>query len=92
MSIQESHASEDSLRHWLAERVADYVQKQPQDIEPNVPLAEYGLDSVFALTLSGDIEDHLGLVLEPTVMWDYPTVGTLAKALAKALVTDLAQA
>lgn len=88
MQNPEVEQSEDTLRAWLAQRVATYVQRPPEEIEPDVPLAEYGLDSVYALTLSGDIEDHLGLALEPTVMWDYPTIGLLTKA----LLDDLAKA
>jgi acyl carrier protein len=71
----------ETLQQWLAARVATYVQKAPEDIKTDVPLAEYGLDSVYALTLSGDIEDHLGLTLEPTLMWDHPTINALAQAL-----------
>jgi acyl carrier protein len=71
----------EALQEWLARRVATYVQKAPEEIKTDVPLAEYGLDSVYALTLSGDIEDHLGLTLEPTLMWDHPTIDALAQVL-----------
>lgn len=77
----------DKLQHWLTGQVAEYVRRNPDDIRPDVPLSEYGLDSVFALALTGDIEDHLGLTLEPTVMWDYPTLNELSKV----LVNNLAQ-
>ena len=88
MQNPEAEQSEDNLQAWLAQRVATYVRRSPEEIEPDVPLAEYGLDSVYALTLSGDIEDYLGLSLEPTVMWDHPTLGMLVKA----LLQDLAKA
>lgn len=77
--------SVDSLRPWLAGRVAAYVQRPVQEIETHKPLAEYGLSSVYALTLTGDIEDHLGLVVEPTLMWDHPTIDALTEALLRAL-------
>lgn len=66
---------------WLVERVAMYLNRSPADIDPDVPLSDYGLDSVYALTLSGDIEDHLGVPVEPTLVWDYPTISSLAQAL-----------
>ncbi|TBU96224.1 acyl carrier protein [Phytopseudomonas dryadis] len=46
-------------------------------------LSEYGLDSIVALTLVGDLEDELGVALEPTLVWDYPTVDALAHYLAE---------
>ncbi|KHJ61489.1 acyl carrier protein (plasmid) [Burkholderia glumae] len=71
------------LESWLIDKVAAYV-RQPRDaILPDRPLTEYGLDSVYALTLIGDIEDHLGLRLEPTVIWDFPTVSALSAELIR---------
>jgi acyl carrier protein len=77
--------SPEALRSWLAARVAAYVQRPVHEIQTNLPLAEYGLNSVYALTLTGDIEDHLGLVVDPTMMWDHPTIDALTVALLQAL-------
>ncbi|HET7505112.1 MAG TPA: acyl carrier protein [Kofleriaceae bacterium] len=74
-----------TLRPWLADRVATYVQRPVDEIQTDIPLAEYGLSSVYALTLTGEIEDHLGVVVDPTVMWDHPTIDALAEALLVAL-------
>lgn len=67
---------------WLTERIAYFLEKQPSDIDPEVELVELGLDSVYALTLCGDIEERFGLAVEPTLPWDYPTVHALAGHLA----------
>ena len=45
---------------------------------PETPLAELGLDSVYALTLCGDIEDPFDLEVDPTIVWDHPTIRSLA--------------
>lgn len=71
------HTTE-SLTAWLVDRVAIYLQRDPGEIDPNEPLAEYGMDSVAALSLCGDVEEDFDLVLEPTVAWDYPTAAALA--------------
>lgn len=44
-------------------------------------LAEYGLDSIAALTIAGDLEDELGVELPPTLLWDYPSIDDLANYL-----------
>ncbi|MFF4650448.1 acyl carrier protein [Streptomyces sp. NPDC001380] len=72
-----THTAE-SLTVWLVDRIAVYLRRSPGEIDPTVPLAEYGLDSVAALSLCGDIEEDFDLVLEPTVAWDYPTVDALS--------------
>jgi acyl carrier protein len=71
------------LEGWLLDKVAAYVRQPRGSIRPDTPLTEYGLDSVYALTLVGDIEDHLGLSLDPTVMWDFPTVHALTAELIR---------
>ncbi len=85
MSDSTPHHSLETLRPWLAARVADYVQRPVAEIQTDIPLADYGLSSVYALTLTGDIEDHLGLVIDPTVMWDHPTIDALTVALLQSL-------
>ncbi|MGW2332241.1 acyl carrier protein [Streptomyces sp. NPDC001700] len=71
--------SRTELTSWLKERIAEHVQLTAEEIEPDVPLANYGLDSIYALTVVTQIEDHLGLTLEPTVMWDAPTLDALVE-------------
>jgi acyl carrier protein len=67
----------DALRAWLTAKVAEYAECAPGQIRPDVSLAEYGLDSMYGLMLCGDIEDHLGLTVDPTVAWDYSTIDAL---------------
>jgi acyl carrier protein len=65
------------LRDWLIARVAAYVESPVDAIDPSVPLGEYGLDSVLALAMAAEIEDHLGVDVDPTVLWDHPTIDAL---------------
>ncbi|MFE9564789.1 acyl carrier protein [Streptomyces sp. NPDC006487] len=73
------------IRDWLVERVAFYLESRPQDVDTATALIELGLDSVYALTLCGDVEDRFGLVVEPTMAWDHPTVDALTAHLAQEL-------
>ncbi|WP_175510380.1 acyl carrier protein [Micromonospora phaseoli] len=66
------------LRAWLTGCVAQYLRRPETEIDPTVRLADYGLDSVYALALCGDIETHLDMRLSETLVWDYPTVDELA--------------
>jgi hypothetical protein len=49
------------------------------------PFTEYGLDSITGVCFAGDLEDWLGLRLEPTLLWHYPVIATLAQYLAEAI-------
>ncbi|MFJ8467826.1 acyl carrier protein [Streptomyces swartbergensis] len=71
------------IRSWLVERVAYYAKLPAEEIDADVPLAHYGLDSVYAFALCGDIEDMLGLAVEPVLLWDVDTVTALTAHLAE---------
>lgn len=70
---------------WLMDRLSLYLRRAPESIDPGVPLAEYGMDSVAALSLCGDLEDEFGLEVEPTLLWDHPTVTALVRHLEQVL-------
>ncbi|MCY0947064.1 acyl carrier protein [Streptomyces antarcticus] len=75
----------DQIRQWLTERVGYYLERSPEQIDQSAPLVEMGLDSVYALTLCGDVEDRYGLLVEATVAWDHPTIDALTTHLADEL-------
>lgn len=77
-----------TISAWLTGTIADYRQVRPEEIDPDVPLADLGLDSVYALTMCGDIEDRFGLETDPTVAWDHPTINALAVHLHSRLVAE----
>ncbi|MGR4880728.1 acyl carrier protein [Streptomyces sp. LARHCF249] len=70
---------------WLSARLSVYLRRPAETIDPTVPLAEYGMDSVAALSLCGDLEEEFGLEVEPTLLWDHPTVASLVRHLSAAL-------
>ena len=68
----------DAIGSWLSDRVAHHLELPAGEIDRDAPLAGYGLDSVHALTLCTDIEDALGVAVEPTLLWDVDTIHRLA--------------
>ncbi|MER5642223.1 acyl carrier protein [Kitasatospora sp. NPDC002227] len=74
--------SAEDIEQWLMERVSYYLETPIEEIDPDVSLAEHGLESVYAFALCGDIEDKLGVTVEPTLVWDVDTVAALTVHLA----------
>jgi|GEM_PF-1343881 len=69
----------------LTTMLAEQLRMKPEEIELARPLSEYGLDSINAINLAGDLEDWLGFQLPSTLLWDYPTGEALATYLAEAV-------
>ena len=70
---------------WLTLRFADWLEVAAQDLDPRRPISSYGLDSISAVTLSVQLEDELGIELDSAVLWDRPTLESLAEHLAEKL-------
>ncbi|MFG3618301.1 acyl carrier protein [Nocardia sp. NPDC047654] len=71
-----------TIQDWLVERVADYTERKPHEVDPVVPLAELGMDSVSAVSLCGEIEDRWSLEVDPVLVFEYPTIADIAAYLA----------
>ena len=67
-----------AIRDWLTDRVAAYLERPRGEIDPDQAFVEMGLDSVYAMTLSGDVEERFDIEVEPTLAWDHPSVNALA--------------
>ncbi|MFJ9520383.1 acyl carrier protein [Kitasatospora sp. NPDC101801] len=78
MTTSGSVDREQDIKSWLTERLASHLSRPESEINAEVPFVEYGLDSVAALSLFGDIEEKFALYLEPAVAWEHPTVTAMA--------------
>jgi acyl carrier protein len=72
----------DEIQLWLITKLAMRLGVGPEEMHIDRPLADYGLDSRTALSLSGELEEWLGRELSPTLLWDYPTIEALSAHLA----------
>src|SRR5947207_13000241 len=64
----------EAIEAWLVNRLAECLEVPPEEISIDEPFANYGLDSMAAVRLAGDLEDLAGRELPPTLVWDYPTI------------------
>lgn len=54
-----------------------------EKLDPDEPLTKYGLDSIGALTIAGELEDLLGMDLPSTLLWDCRTMAELVTHIDK---------
>lgn len=73
----------EAIQQWLVTQLAKQLSLDPKNIKVQEPLTRYGLDSIDAVTLVGELEDWLELELPSTLLWDYPTVEKAATFLVQ---------
>ena len=62
----------------IAERLAAALKMTPEEIDPHIPFADYGLDSILAVDLVDAINRALSIDLRTTSVFDHSTVERLA--------------
>lgn len=75
-------ASAGEIRTWIAGQLSTMLDLPRADIDIGAPFSAFGLDSLKAVSLAGELETWLGRELPPTLLWDYPSIDALATHLA----------
>lgn len=74
--------TQSDIAAWITAHLAAKVGCAVDAIDVYAPFANYGLASVDALALVGELEAWLGRSLSPTLLYDYTTINALAAHLA----------
>ena len=77
-TLQEPQKSRD-IQNWLISYISDLLLIDAQEIDVTVPFDRYGLDSASAIGLTGDLQEWLAVELDPTLIYDYPSVEALTQ-------------
>lgn len=70
------------IQHWIVTYLARQLQVDAGKIDVSLPFYQFSLDSATAIGMTGELEDWLGHRIDPTVVYDYPTIEALARYLA----------
>jgi acyl transferase domain-containing protein/acyl-CoA synthetase (AMP-forming)/AMP-acid ligase II/acyl carrier protein len=76
-----SHSSA-SIQSWLINKIAAHLNLNPEDIDIHVPFSHYAINSITAVSLSGELAEWLKRSISPTLLYDYPTTAAVAHYLA----------
>ncbi|MCS5480533.1 polyketide synthase Pks13 [Corynebacterium sp. YIM 101645] len=71
----------EQLRGWLRDWVVQVTGLNPEDVTDTKPMENFGLSSRDAVILSGELENLLGVQLDATITYEYPTIQALAQRL-----------
>ena len=71
----------EQLRGWLRDWVVQVSGLSPEEITDTKPMENFGLSSRDAVILSGELENLLGVQLDATIAYEYPTIQALAQRL-----------
>ena len=73
-----SISGEADLRHWLVDYLVTNIGCRPDEVDPDLSLADLGVSSRDAVVLSGELTELLGRTVSPIDFWEHPTINDLA--------------
>ncbi|KUM68178.1 type I polyketide synthase [Streptomyces curacoi] len=79
-SPEPSLTTPDGVRAWLESAVAEAAGLDPLTVDPDRPIAEFGLGSRQLVALAAELSTSTGRVLDPSLIFDHPTIAALAEA------------
>lgn len=71
-----------AIEDWLIAKIREAQRLDGTEIDVRAPLEKYGLGSVQAVSLVGDLEEWLDRPLPSTLLWDYPSIEAIANHLS----------
>jgi len=69
------------VRGWVREHLAKLLGLPPDEITLDQGLDHFGLDSVDAVLMAGELEVSLGIEIDPAAFLQYPTLEAMIVAL-----------
>lgn len=72
----------DSIQDWIINWLAKRLNIEVKSLDASKSFADYGLDSLNAVDLVKNLEEELQRSLEITIIWNFPTIESLANYLA----------
>lgn len=80
---QNQPQTEEAVQLWLVSYFSELLLVESHEIDIQLPLNSYRLDSTEVLSLTGALEDWLGLRLSPKLVYEYSSIEKLAQHLAE---------
>uniref|UniRef100_B8HKY8 Phosphopantetheine-binding n=1 Tax=Cyanothece sp. (strain PCC 7425 / ATCC 29141) TaxID=395961 RepID=B8HKY8_CYAP4 len=78
-----TYFNSEEIQVWLINYIATLLKIDQAEVDPQKPFREFGMDSMTALGMLGDLSDFLGCEdLEASVLYKYTTIEKLSQYLA----------
>ncbi len=69
------------IEQWFVTYLAQEMQVSEDEIDVEAPFDQLAIDSAIVISMTGDLEDWLGRTIDPTLVYDYPTIASFSQYL-----------
>jgi acyl carrier protein len=79
---------EQEIGSWLADYVGELLARPAAEVDRDGTFDSFGLDSATAIGITGELEEWLGIRIDPQAAEDYPTIRLLSRHLAARVAAE----
>ncbi|SHN11708.1 acyl carrier protein [Roseibium suaedae] len=80
-----AHSITPEVQSFLKERLSFYTKMDQDKIAQDADLISLGLQSIDAVLISGEIEDHFKIELDPSTVFEHDTFESFAAEITRRL-------
>jgi acyl carrier protein len=73
----------EEIQEWMVSHLASILSVSPDSIDVTALFDDFGLDSPTAVGMTGELEEWLGRRVDPTLIFDHPTIEQFSQAVAE---------
>ena len=81
--MMQTSQSRAEIEAWLIREISERLKIPIEEVDIAAELTQFGLDSAEGVSLMAGLETWLDRELSPTLVWDYPTIRSMAGYLAR---------
>lgn len=74
-----SHPRQTELYDFLRSQIAERTRLAESDVSNDAVLVELGLQSIDAVLMCGEVEDHFGIEMDPATVFEHKTLESFAQ-------------
>lgn len=82
-----SSKDSDAIKTWLMDRLAKHLKKDITELDSATPFEEYGLDSMFAVRVTGELEKVVELRLSPALFFENSCIDDVVNEITGSIST-----
>ncbi len=69
------------IENFIRKKIADALKINPDKVDISTSFESYGIDSITAVRMVGELEEFLDIELPATLLWEYNNIQKLSKYL-----------
>lgn len=82
MASEQARSGEE-IKNWISKKIAEALETDVGSIDPDQDFSDFGLDSMVAFALTGEMSEWIGKELPASLLWEYTTINSLSEYIAE---------